>query len=76
MQMTSYSISLLKCESDRIALQEDLDKLTEWADMWLMEFNPKKCEHLTITNKHSSTIYSYFLGNVKSHTHKICWSHL
>ena len=31
--------------------------------MWLMEFNPKKCERLRITNKHSPIIYSYFLSN-------------
>ena len=55
--------SIIESESDCIALQEDLDKLTEWADMWLMDFNPKKCEHLRITNKHSPVIYSYFLGN-------------
>ena len=55
--------SFIKSESDCMALQEDLDKLTEWADMWLMDFNPKKCEHLRITNKHSPVIYSYFLGN-------------
>ena len=55
--------SFIKSESDCIDLQENLDKLTEWADMWLMEFNQKKCEHLRITNKHSFIIYSYFLGN-------------
>ena len=55
--------SFIESESDCMALQEDLDKLTEWADMWLMDFNPKKCEHLRITNKHSPVIYSYFLGN-------------
>ena len=32
--------------------------------MWLMDFNPKKYEHLRITNTHSPIIYSYFLGNV------------
>ena len=30
--------SFIESESDCIALQEDLDKLTEWADMLLMEF--------------------------------------
>ena len=55
--------SFIESESDCIALREDLDKLTEWPDMWLMEFNPKKCEHLRITNKNSSIIYNYLLGN-------------
>ena len=30
---------------------------------WFMEFNLKKCEHLTITNTRCLIIYSYFLGN-------------
>ena len=28
-----------------------------------MEFNPKKCEHMRITNRHSPIICSYFLDN-------------
>ena len=50
-------------ESDCIALQDDLNKLSEWAHTLLMEFNVKKCEHLRITNKRCPIIYSYFLGN-------------
>ena len=41
--------SFIESESDCVALQEDLDKLIEWADMWLMDFNTKKCEHLRIS---------------------------
>ena len=55
--------SSIKSESDCIALQEDLDKFTDWADIWLMDFNPKKCEYLRITNKHNPVIFSYFLVN-------------
>ena len=57
--------SFIESESDCISLQEDLDKLTECADMWLMDFKSKKCEHLRITNKHIvlSFSYSYFLDN-------------
>ena len=31
-------------EDDRGVLQEDLHKLSEWADSWRMEFNVEKCE--------------------------------
>ena len=53
--------SYIHSKSDCIALQQDLDKLTEWAHTWLMEFNIKKCEHLRITNKRNPIIYSYHL---------------
>ena len=32
-------------------LQEDLDVFAHWTHIWQMEFNPKKCEFLGITNK-------------------------
>ena len=33
-------------------LQHDLFLLQEWAIVWQMKFNPFKCEHLMVTNKH------------------------
>ena len=32
-------------------LQNDLDKLTSWEDLWLIHFTPSKCEALAITHK-------------------------
>ena len=32
-------------------LQNDLDKLVLWEENWSMEFHPKKCKVLRITNK-------------------------
>jgi hypothetical protein len=34
---------VVKCENDCHALQETLDKMTEWVDTWGMSFNTKKC---------------------------------
>ena len=34
-------------------LQNDLFIFQKWVKDWQMEFNPTKCEHLQITNKHS-----------------------
>ena len=40
-------------------LQNDLNKLEHWADLWSMKFNPSKCVHLTITNKKTFLKYNY-----------------
>ena len=39
---------------DTKTLQADLDRLQEWEADWLMEFNPTKCEVITISKKSSS----------------------
>ena len=36
---------------DADVLQEDLLSLEQWANRWLMKFNPIKCVVLTVTNK-------------------------
>ena len=37
--------------ADHLILQQDLDRLTSWACLWQMEFNVKKCYHISLTNK-------------------------
>jgi len=49
-------------KDDVLKLQEDLAKLSQWAQDWLMIFNLSKCEHLCVTNKHSPVISDYFLN--------------
>jgi len=36
---------------DTKRLQDDLDSLQTWERDWLMEFNPSKCEAITVTKK-------------------------
>ena len=38
-------------ENDHIILQQDLHKLQEWTNAWLISFNPTKCEMICINNK-------------------------
>jgi hypothetical protein len=49
------------CEADAKTLQKDLDTMQQWEAEWLMEFNPNKCEVITITNKRSHINYPYKL---------------
>jgi len=49
--------------TEATSLQEDLDRLANWATTWQMEFNPKKCEiiHFNTSRKPRSIIHSYTL---------------
>ena len=50
-------------EQDVVVLQNDLDTLSQWADVWQMSFNPSKAEFLRITNKINYVQSSYYLSN-------------
>jgi hypothetical protein len=57
--------------SDCTQIQEDLDNLIKWEQQWQMQFNPDKCEVLTITKKrkplhHDYTINGHILQHVDS----------
>ena len=45
--------------SDCTQLQEDLDNLIQWEQQWQMQFNPDKCEVLTITEKRKPLHHDY-----------------
>ena len=42
-------------QHDCITLQQDLDHLAHWEDMWGMQFHPQKCNSLRITRSHTHT---------------------
>jgi len=48
--------------TDTRTLQADLDRFQEWEAEWLMEFNPSKCEVITI-KKTKLTENNYTLHN-------------
>ena len=53
----------IKSEEDTIKLQEDLFKLQEWANVWQMKFNVKKCKILRITRRtKNKTNYRYVMS--------------
>ena len=49
-------------DEDRLALQEDLNALIQWSDLWLMSFNPSECVHLKISNRHHLLATKYYIG--------------
>ena len=51
---------VIKSDEDRASMQEDINKLLEWANTWQMEFNKKKCKimHFGLKNPR----YSYHMG--------------
>ena len=46
-------------------LQEDLDKLAKWEQLWCMKFHPHKCNVLQVTNRRTPIPTSY---NLHGHT--------
>ena len=49
-------------------LQLDLHSLESWANIWQMQFNPDKCQHLRITNKHDFINFTYNTCNCNIQT--------
>ena len=38
----------ISCKEDSLRLQDDITKLEEWSDLWLLKFHPDKCHLLTL----------------------------
>ena len=50
-------------QNDSNELQNDLNSVLEWSNMWGMKFNVEKCNQITISNKRKPTLTKYYLGN-------------
>ena len=48
-------------DQDHLILQEDLNILVQWSNIWLVSFNPTKCVHLKISNKQYPSNTKYFI---------------
>ena len=57
--------SKIRNKQDQVALQRDLDTLSQWERRWGMEFHPQKCSVLTCTRSVKPRSYAYTL---KGHT--------
>ena len=56
---TKYA-RVIRDEADRITMQKDIDRLMEWAELWQMDFNAKKCKIMHVGSSNPS--YSYTMG--------------
>ena len=59
----AYLYRTIASIEDPIQLQDDLTSLQEWERLWDMEFHPKKCKQLTITNKTKPLDTTYTIHN-------------
>ena len=49
----------IKSDTDHHRLQTDLDKLTEWAMAWDMQFHPDKCQVMNIQETSSFQVHLF-----------------
>ena len=58
---------IIKDSNDTVPLQEDLNKILNWSDIWLLKSNKEKCKLLTMN---SSINRSYFI-HTNNLSHKL-----
>ena len=49
--------------NDNLKLQEDLNKLCEWSDKWMLKFNMKKCKVLHVGSRNNKFGYQMKEGD-------------
>ena len=55
----------IKSYNDYVILQNDLFSLEHWEREWQMEFNPEKCQVMTVSRKRTLNHFDYILHNKK-----------
>lgn len=51
----------IRSDQDCLLLQQDIDSIGRWEREWLMEFNPSKCQTLTIPTNSTPILHDYRL---------------
>ena len=54
-------------ESDSQVLQEDLDKLVEWTNTWLLKLHPDKCKQMSLARKFETQYSLNYTADDKSY---------
>ena len=55
--------NIIQDQKDRETLQEDLNKLNEWSEKWLLKFHPDKCKYLHLGKNEPPSNFKYKLMN-------------
>ena len=72
---TSLSIEVNIPDISGAILQSDIDKVSSWADRWLVKFNSSKSKSLLISQKRIKPVHpdlsisDVFIPSVQSHKH-------
>ena len=56
--------------NSKLLLQQDIDKVAEWSDRWMLKLNPSKCKSITIGNPKFKIPGTYTL-NTEHGTHTL-----
>jgi ribonuclease P/MRP protein subunit RPP40 len=54
----------INIENDSISLQQSLDRLVNWANMWQLSININKCAVLSLSVKHQPILRDYFIDGI------------
>ena len=52
----------IKSDQDRIILQQDINKLVKWSEIWLLKFHPDKCVYMNVSTNQENNIGEYSMG--------------
>ena len=52
-----YIQFLVKHSRGNLIFQDDLRKLKDWSDKWLLKFNPDKCKVMHVGHNHSTEYF-------------------
>lgn len=64
MQMTVI-YSGIRTESDCLALQEDINRISRWCKKWGMKLSIHKCSQMTFTRKRQPVSFAYLISGVR-----------
>ena len=63
----------VRSAADSAALQENVDRVTEWVETWKLSFNASKCKSMSVTLKRNPVQYAYTVRGTVLETRCVIW---